>query len=192
MRNCREPGAEHVTTIGSETQACTRQGFTTLICTPDLNPIIDHQAAAELITKRARSANLARVLPVAALTKQLQGQELAEMAALKDAGCVAVSNATHSINDDRTLLNALSYAASIDLPIIVDLAQVDPYPGCVDESIYSAQTGLMASPKEWELISLSRYLYLVNKSGIQAHFSNLSCAESLQLIEQAKAKQRTH
>ena len=184
--NCREPGFEHIATIKSETEAAIQCGITTLVSVPNLRPVIDHKAAAELIINRAKQVNVGRVLPTGALTTKLKGKQLAEMAALKQAGCAAVSNAWHSIKDVQILLNALNYAKSLDWIVIFDLADADDRAGVVDESVYSASTGLPASPKEWELISLYRYLKLVEKTQVKAHFSNISCRESTQLIAQAK------
>ena len=89
----REPGEEHKATICSETAAAARGGITTLVCTPDTSPVIDTPAIGELVRSRATHCASARVLAIGALTRGLRGEQLAEMAALKRAGCVAVGNA---------------------------------------------------------------------------------------------------
>ena len=86
----REPGQEHKATIASESRAAASSGITTLCCPPDTNPVIDTPAVAELIRLRAEAAGLARVVTLGALTRELQGEQLSEMAALQRAGCVGI------------------------------------------------------------------------------------------------------
>lgn len=188
--NCREPGQEHIATIKSETTASIAKGITTLVSPPNTSLVLDNKASAELIMTRARQANLARVLPIGALTKKLKGKQLTEMAALKQAGCVGLSNAQMLIKDNNVLINALHYAASIGIPVIFNLADSNYQAGSINDGVYAVSTGLAALPKEHELINLSRYLYLVNKTGVKAHFSHISCRESADLIDQAKQKNK--
>ena len=104
----REPGAEHKGTIASECRAAAGGGITTLCCPPDTDPIIDTPAVAELIHQRAASSGLARVEVLGALTHELDGRNLAEMGALKEAGCLGVA--------------MLACAAALDRPV-KELAQ---------------------------------------------------------------------
>ena len=89
----REPGYTAKGTLESETRAAARGGITTLVCTPDTDPVIDTPADIEFIHRMARKLQQARVLTAAALTHNLEGRQLSSMAALKGAGCVALSNA---------------------------------------------------------------------------------------------------
>ena len=89
----REPGQEHKATIASESAAAASGGITTLCCPPDTLPVVETPADIELIRLRAEAAGKARVVTLGALTRGLQGEQLSEMAALKQAGCVGVSNA---------------------------------------------------------------------------------------------------
>ena len=102
----REPGLEHKATIATETAAAAGGGITTLCCPPDTNPVIDTPAVAELIHQRAAESRLARVEVLGALTRDLDGQNLAEMGALKEAGCLGVSNALQPITDTEVMLRA--------------------------------------------------------------------------------------
>lgn len=184
---CREPGDEHISTIESETKAALTNGITTLICPPDTNPIIDNKASAELIIKRAQKANVGRVLPVGAMTKQLKGLELSEMSALKAAGCIAISNADFPIENLNVLLHALYYAKTINLPVIIRPFEPSLHTlGGINEGVISATTGLPAISKEAELIALQKCLYLIKKTQAKTHIGQLSCAESVELIRQAK------
>ncbi len=182
----REPGHEHITTILSETKAAVAHGCTTLICPPDTQPIIDTAAAAELVVNRAIKANTAKVFASGALTSGLNGETLAEMHLLKEAGCVALSNADVPIINTKTLLHALMYAATIDLPIIMQPNEPWLNNGIANDDEIALRHGIPTVPEENELIGLYRLLKLIEKSGARVLIGPLSCARSLKLIREAK------
>ncbi|MGR8921721.1 MAG: dihydroorotase, partial [Gammaproteobacteria bacterium] len=123
----REPGEEHKATVASELVAAAGGGFTDVCCTPDTLPVVDNPAVVELIHQRALGVRGARVHCIGALTQGLGSEVLAEMQALKAIGCVAVGNAGRPIRDTGVLLNALAYAASLDLLVLLDAE--DPWLG---------------------------------------------------------------
>src|ERR1700691_339245 len=105
-----EPGAEHRETIASASAAAAAGGVTTLITRPDTNPPVDDPAVVDFILRRARDAAKVRILPTAAVTKGLKGQEIAEIGLLAEAGAVAFSDGPHSIASAQTMRRALTYA----------------------------------------------------------------------------------
>jgi dihydroorotase len=184
----REPGFEHKGTIASETRAAAAAGITTLCCPPDTDPVVDTPAAAQLIGRRAREAGCARVLPLGALTHGLKGEQLAEMAALHEAGCIAFGNARRPIANTLVMRRALEYAATLDLPVF--LYPEDPWlaTGCVHEGVVGARLGLAGIPDCAEVIGLARDLRLVEQSGVRAHFCQLSSARAVELVAEARAR----
>ena len=106
----REPGYSRKGNIASETRAAVAGGVTSLCCPPQTKPVLDTSAVAELILDRAREAANSKVYPVGALTKGLEGEQLAELVALRDTGCVAFGNGLKEIPNNRTLARALEYA----------------------------------------------------------------------------------
>lgn len=185
----REPGAEHKASIASETYAAACNGITSLCCPPDTQPVIDTPAVAELLQQRARHAGMARVLPLAALTQGLQGQHLAEMGDLKEAGCVGVSNALHPVENTEVLRNALAYAATHELT--VHIQPREPYlvaKGCVHESAISTRLGLAGIPAAAESIALARDLLLLELTGARAHFARLSSAQGIWMLREAQSR----
>jgi dihydroorotase len=185
----REPGQEYIATIASETRAATKGGITTLICPPDTDPIIDNKAAAELVINRAKAADVGRLFPTGALTKRLRGELISEMKDLKEAGCVAMSNADKPILDTAILRRALEYAATVEVPVILNA--MEPYlakDGCAHEGEISDRLGLSGIPEEAETIALSRDLMLIEDTGVRAHFAQISCARSVEMIRQAQAR----
>ncbi len=185
----REPGQKHKGSIASETRAAAAGGITTLCCAPDTSPVIDTVAVVELIRRRASDAGMAHVLPLAALTPGLAGEQISEMHALQQAGCVAVSNGKTPMANTLVLRRAMEYAAGLDIPVL--LYAEDPWlgaSGCVHEGVVSTRLGLPGIPACAEVIAVGRDLLLIEQTGVRAHFSQLSSARAVELV--AAAQQR--
>jgi len=185
----REPGEEHKATIASETTAAVTSGITSICCPPDTIPVIDTPAVAELIFQHASINKKSKVFPLGALTHGLKGETLAEMDALKNAGCIGVSNANAPIVDTEVLRRALEYAVTCD--ITVHLYCEDDYlrnNGVAHEGPVSTRLGLPAIPETAETVAVSRALLLVEQTGARVHFCRISTARSIELLEDAKSR----
>lgn len=185
----REPGQEHTATIESETLAAVAGGITSLSVPPDTDPVIDTPAVVELIEDRAKKAGRAMVYTIGALTQKLQGELLTEMAALKAAGCIGVSNGLSPIKNTLILRRAMEYAATLDLTLFINAS--DPWlhgHGCVHEGAISARLGLTGIPETAETIAVARDLLLIELTGVRAHFHNISCGNTIKLLKDAKNK----
>ncbi|MCC5810093.1 MAG: dihydroorotase [Ectothiorhodospiraceae bacterium] len=183
----REPGQEHKATIASEAAAAAAGGITSLCASPATDPITDTTAVVELITRRARQARQSRVIPLAALTRGLQGEQLAEMAAMKGAGCVAVSDGGRPVINTLVLRRAMEYASTQDLPIL--LTPVDPFlsdGSHMHEGWVSTRLGLAGIPVAAETAALARYLALVEETGARVHFCRLSSARGADMVRRAR------
>ena len=183
----REPGFEHKATIASETEAAVRSGVTSMVCPPNTRPVTDTPAVVELIHQRQSRLNKTRIYPLGALTRGLSGQQLTEVAALKRAGCVGLSNADKPIEDTEVLRRAFEYAIGFDLPVFIH--PEDSYlrnQGVMHEGKISTRLGLPGIPETAETIAISRALLLIEQTGVSAHFCRLSCARSVELIDAAK------
>lgn len=183
----REPGQTHKGNIHSETRAAAAGGITHLCCPPDTKPIIDTRAVAALIQERAHQSGYAHVLPIGALTKGLQGQQLAEMHALREAGCIGVSQLRFPVKDAQTLLRCLEYASTFDLTVFFQSEESSLSPkGGMHAGPTSTRLGLPAISDAAETIALSRDLLLVQQAGVRAHFGQISSARSVELIAAAQ------
>ncbi|WP_411728138.1 dihydroorotase [Methyloglobulus sp.] len=183
----REPGQSRKATFASETAAAAAAGITTLCLQPDTIPVIDARAVAELIKDQAEKCGYQQILPIAALTQKLEGTELSAMQALKQAGCVAVSNANQPVKNLLILRRAMEYAASHELLFIyrpndVWLANN----GCVHEGVLSTRYGLPSIPDAAETIALAQCLELAELTGCRVHFGQLSSRRSVIKLYQAK------
>ncbi|POH82006.1 dihydroorotase [Stutzerimonas stutzeri] len=185
----REPGYSRKGSIASETLSAAAGGITSLCCPPQTRPVLDTAAVTELILDRARESGHAKVFPIGALTRNLAGEQLSELVALREAGCVAFGNGLNEFASNRNLRRALEYAATFDLTVILhsqdsDLAEG----GLAHEGAAASFLGLSGIPETAETVALTRNLLLVEKSGVRAHFTQLTSARGAELIGQAQAR----
>jgi dihydroorotase len=184
----REPGQKHKGTIQSETRAAAAGGITTLCTPPDTIPVIDNPSVSDLIQRLAAEAGMARVLPSGALTQELKGEQLSEMQALKESGCIVMSNA-RAISNALVQRRALEYAATLGLTVMINAE--DPGlagDGCVHEGPISTRLGLAGIPECAEVVAVSRDLLLIEQTGVRAHFSQLSSARAIELVANARER----
>ncbi len=185
----REPGHSYKGTIASETKAAAHAGITTLCLPPDTQPVIDTQAVAELIHEKAANAHFPQVLPIGALTQGLKGLELSSMYALKQAGCIAVSNAHSAMANLLIFRRAMEYARSHDLLIMFQPNEPSlSNQGCMHEGTVSLRYGIPSIPEASETIAVAQCLELAELTGCKIHFSQLSCKKSVLKIEHAKQR----
>ena len=182
----REPGFEKAATIASETLAAAKNGITTLLCSPDTDPVTDETGTVELIKRRASAAIGIKVLPIGALTDGLRGEELSEMQILADSGCVAFSNGDQPISNNQVLRRVMEYSSGFNLKLII--APQDPWlsGGVAHEGSVSTRLGLAGIPTAAETVALSQLIELCYQTGAQVHFSRLSSQRGVNLVSQAK------
>jgi dihydroorotase len=183
-----EPGAEHRETIATATAAAAAGGVTTIVARPDTNPPVDDPAVVDFLLRRARDTGRVRVLPAAALTKGLQGTDVAEVGLLLDAGAVAFTDAAKSVRNARVMRRAMAYAKDFDALIIHHLEDPDlSSEGVMNEGEFALRLGLPGIPREAETIMLDRDIKLAALTGVRYHAAIISTAESLAIIRKAKA-----
>ena len=183
----RDPGQEHKATIDSECRAAAASGITTLCCPPDTTPVVDTPAVIELIRHRASQVDGARVVTLGALTRGLLGEHLSEMAALKEAGCVGVSNALKPLASTQIERRAFEYAATFDLTVF--LYADDPalsMDGCLHEGQVSTRLGLRGIPEAAETVAVARDLALIQQTGVRAHFCRLTTERAVRMVARAQ------
>ncbi|MGV3629353.1 MAG: dihydroorotase [Betaproteobacteria bacterium] len=185
----REPGYEYMATLESEMDAAIAGGVTSLACPPDTDPPLDEPGLVEMLKFRAKNLNQAHVYPVGALTVGLKGAQLTEMAELRDAGCVAFSQAEAPITDNQVLLHALEYAATFGFAVW--LRAQDPAlarHGVAHEGEVATRLGLPAIPVTAETVALSTILIVARETGARIHIARLSSAEGVAMVRDAKSR----
>lgn len=185
----REPGYSHKGTLHSELSAAVKGGFTQVCLPPDSDPVLDTPSVAEWLHHQAQRLAKAQVLPIGALTHNLAGLQLSEMAALKEAGCVALSQTYFPMANTQLLFSALQYAATQDLLVIhypIDAAwQQKAYVHAGKENLH---LGLAGMPIAAEVAEITRVLALLPETGARVHFARVSSSRGVELIADAKAR----
>lgn len=183
----REPGQEHKATIYSETQAAAAAGVTSLACLPNTNPVVDTPAQVELIEQLSQDSGLCHVHVIGALTAGLKGESLSEMAALKAAGCVGVSNVFYPMKNSLVLRRAMEYASSQDLTVFTHpLDHMLANNGCVHEGLTSSRLGLPGIPAAAETATVAYLLALIEELDVRTHFCRISTKRSVKMIGRAR------
>lgn len=185
----REPGFEHKETIETGALSAVKGGFTSVACMPNTNPVIDIPALARYIIMRGEEAGYARVYPIACITKGMKGEELTEMAALKDAGAVAFSDDGRPVSDSGVMRNALEYAKTFNL-LIIDHAEDKSVSGdgVANEGANATIAGLRGISRAAEEIMIARDIVLAETLGAKVHIAHVSTAGGVELIREAKQR----
>lgn len=183
----REPGYEYRATLESEMNAAVAGGVTSLACPPDTDPPLDEPGLVEMLKRRARVLNQARVFPIGALTYGLKGLELTEMIELTDAGCKAFSQADAPLTDTRVLMRAMQYAATFGYRVW--LRPQDSFlakNGVAHDGEVATRLGLPPIPVVAETIALATALQLARETGVMLHICRISSAAGVELLRAAK------
>ena len=185
---CREPGLTRKGTIASESMAALSAGFTQVLCSPDTIPIVDNVATVELITHRSDQVQGgATVIPMAAMTLGLQGQQLSELATLQAAGCPVASQADQPIESTTVLYSTMQYASSFRMPLLLTARDAQlGIDGCAHNGATATQLGLPTIPVAAETVALSRLIELCRDTHCQLHVSRISSKRAVQQIDEAK------
>ena len=183
-----EPGFEHKETLASASLAAARGGVTTMIIMPNTQPVIDDAALVDFISRRARDTADVNVIPMAAITKGCNSDQLSEFALLSEAGAIAFTNGDQSIMNALTMRRALSYASNFDALIVHHAIDEHLFSvGVMNEGELSTRLGLSGIPAAAETVMIDRDLRLVELTGARYHLAQVSSAMSLPAIEKARA-----
>ena len=183
----REPGHEHEGMLESELQAAVVGGVTSVVCLPDTDPVLDEPGLVKMLKFRAANLKRARVFPLGALTRNLKGENLTEMAQLTEAGCVGFSHADVTIFNTQVLQRAFQYASNYGYTVW--LRPNDAYlgNGVAASGAIATRLGLSGVPAMAETIAINTVIALMKSTGAKVHLCRLSSADSVELVRQAKA-----
>lgn len=185
----REPGYEYKEDIVSGTRAAAAGGFTTVCAMPNTRPVNDNRAITESMVAKARAHGLVRVYPIGAITRGQEGRELTEMADLRDAGCVAVSDDGRCVTDAGVMRRALEYATTHGLVVVQHAEDHALTRGAqMHEGAVSTRLGLKGWPRFAEDHIVARDLMLADATGARYHLAHASTAGAAALVRAAKER----
>ncbi|MBX6320573.1 MAG: dihydroorotase [Rhodospirillaceae bacterium] len=183
----REPGEEHKETIATGAAAAAAGGVTSMVCLPNTDPVIDDVAGVEFIARRARETRQAKVYCYGALTKGLEGKDIAEIGLLAESGALGFTDGLAAVSDARVLWRALSYASAFDLLVIQHPEEPSlAAGGMMNGGEMATRLGLAGIPAEAEVMMIERDLHLVAMTGARYHCAHVSTADGVAAIRRAK------
>jgi len=185
----REPGHEYKEDIESGSRAAAAGGVTTMCCMPNTKPVNDCRAVTDLIVRRSAEVGMARVLPIGAVSKGLEGKSLAEFGEMREGGIVAVSDDGRPIMDAALMRRALEYGKTFDLPVVQhaeDLSLAEG--GVMNEGAVATRAGLRGQPPAAESIMVARDIELVEWTGAQYHVAHASTQRTMELVRDARRR----
>jgi dihydroorotase len=185
----REPGFEYKETVLTGTQSAVAGGFTTVACMANTNPVNDNSSVTRYIIEKAQAANLARVLPIGALSKGLKGESLADIGDMAAAGAVAISDDGRPVMDSNLMRRALEYCSMFNLLISVHEEDLHlAAGGMMNEGPTALRLGLKGIPNAAEDVMVARDIILARLTGGRLHIAHASTRGAVALVRQAKAE----
>jgi dihydroorotase len=185
----REPGQESSESIETGTRAAARGGFTAVCCMPNTKPVNDNASVTRFIMDRAKTTGSVRVWPIGAASVGSKGENIAEIAAMKQAGIVAVSDDGKPIATAKLARQVMDYCRSLDLTVIEHAEDVSLAHGAVmHEGVTSTRLGLRGMPAAAESVCVARDIQLAELTGAHLHIAHLSARASLELVRWAKQR----
>ncbi|MEK7701647.1 MAG: dihydroorotase [candidate division NC10 bacterium] len=185
----REPGDEYKETVATGTRAAAAGGFTAVACMANTNPVNDNGAVTDYILARAKVEGAVRVYPIGAVTKNLKGEELAELAELAEAGCVAFSDDGRCVMNAGLYRHAMEYTLPFGVPVISHAEDATLCRGwAMNEGVVSTEIGLPGAPGAAEDVMVARDILLAELTGAHVHIAHLSTAGAVRLVRDGKAR----
>jgi dihydroorotase len=183
----REPGQEHKETVATGAASAVAGGFTAVACMPNTVPVNDNANVTAYILSKAAEANLARVYPIGAVSRGSKGELLADIAELRQAGCVAITDDGHPVATALLLRRALEYAGMFGIPVIEHCEDPSLKGDAVAHEGYQAATlGLRGMPNACEALGVERGILLSELTGTQFHVAHMSARASLRAVRKGK------
>jgi dihydroorotase len=185
----REPGFEYKETIASGTRAAAAGGFTAICCMANTFPVNDNRAVTDYILAKAKVEGVVRVYPIGAVTKNLDGTQLAEMAELAEAGCVAFSDDGKCVMNAQLYRRAMEYALPFGTPIVSHAEDEHlAHDGVMNEGLVSTELGLTGQPAAAEEVMVARDIVLAEVTGAHVHIAHISTAGTVRMVREARAR----
>ena len=185
----REPGQTRKESIETGSRAAVAGGFTSVCAMANTKPVNDSVAITEMMLARAAKADLCRYFPIGTVSREMKGEELADMGTLKTAGCVAFSDDGMPIGNSALMRRALEYTRWLEVPVVAHEEDRDlAGKGYMHEGAVSASLGCLGIPAAAEEAMVARDIVLAEHTGGHLHLAHLSTKGSLRMVREAKAR----
>ncbi len=185
----RVPGQEYKETVATGTRAAAAGGFTTVCCMPNTSPPLHSREVVESLKERIAAEAVVTVAPVGAVSLDLRHENLSEMAALKECGCIGVSDDAVPVQDPAFMRRVFQYASMLELPVFLHCEKKTLVEGAaINEGRVSTLLGLKGMPREACEIALAENLILAKYTGCRIHILHVSTRGEVELVRRAKSE----
>lgn len=185
----RDPGQEYKEDIETGTKSALAGGITSVACMPNTSPVVDNEAVISYIINKAKEVGYVNVFPIGAISKGLEGKELAEIGAMRFAGAVAVSDDGRPVSDSGLMRRALIYADMFDMPVISHCEELSlANDGYMNEGETAAALGLRGISRAAEEVMAARDIIVAESENKRIHIAHVSTRGSVELIREAKRR----
>jgi len=185
----REPGFEYAENIETGSRCAAAGGFTSICCMPNTSPVNDSATVTRYVIERASRHAAVNVFPIGAITKGSQGEEMAEIGSMKQAGIVAISDDGRPVMNARVMRRAMETARSFGLPVIDHCEDLHlSAAGDMHEGVESVRLGLRGIPAASEDVMVARDILLAQLTGVRFHVAHISSRHSIEMVKFAKAR----
>ncbi len=183
----REPGREDKETVASGTKAAAKGGVTTLLAMPNTTPAIDCTKNVGLLKDIIKKTANVNVLIAGAITMDRNGKKLCDIAALKKAGAIAISDDGSSVDDSELMLKALKDSKKEKMLVVCHSEDKSlSGRGMINRGFIATKLGMRGISSESEYKRVERDINLAEKTGAAVHIAHVSCKESVAIIRKAK------
>ena len=184
--NFADPGYEYKETLETGAAAAAAGGYTDVMVMPNTNPVIHNKAGVEYIVQKSKSLPV-NIHPIGAITKNTDGNELAEMYDMRNSGAIAFSDGINCIQSPGLLLKALQYIKTFNGTILQlpDDKTINPH-GLMNEGIVSTRLGLPGKPAMAEELIIARDLKIARYTASNLHFTGITSQKSIEYIKRGK------
>jgi dihydroorotase len=185
----REPGFEGKEDVASGLRAAAAGGFVDVCCMPNTRPVNDSRVVTQMLVEKARALGGVRLHPIGAITMGQRGEQLTEMADLREAGAVAVSDDGRCVTSSHVMRKALEYAATFDLPVIQHAEDHALTEGAqMHEGAVSTRLGLRGWPRIAEDVIVARDVLLAEYVRARYHVAHVSTLGTARILREAKSR----
>jgi len=185
----REPGKEYAETIESGGKAAAAGGFTSVLAMPNTRPVNDNAAVTHFIIEMARQQSPVNVFPVGAISENSQGERMAPIAEMREAGIAAVSDDGRPVMNSNLMRQAMSYAAGLGLTVVDHCEDLNlSAGGQMHEGFTAVRYGLAGISAASEDVMVARNILLAERTGARFHVAHLSTAAALEMVREAKRR----
>ena len=183
----REPGFEYKEDIINGSKSALAGGFTSIACMPNTKPAADSGETISYIVNRGKEADMANVFPIGAITKGLGGVELTDIAELKNAGAIAVSDDGRPVENSAMMLSAMKTAKELGVSVISHCEDISLGKGAMNEGALADELGFEGISPCSEEVMVARDAILSEQYKLPIHIAHVSTRRSVDFVRRAKA-----